>query len=51
MNVIELFELARWYKLYFKPMQDLYNTLHSALSNNASQPTLKVQYESFNRLS
>ena len=39
MNVIELFELAEWYKSDFREMHKHYNTLHAVLQNNATQPT------------
>ncbi|WP_306226295.1 hypothetical protein [Bosea beijingensis] len=39
MDVLELYDLAAWYRRYNKNLNSLYSALHSILSQNASQPT------------
>lgn len=50
MNVIELFELAEWYKSNFEGLRNLYSTLHSVLKNNATQPSQQAVEEPLGKL-
>jgi hypothetical protein len=39
MNIFELYDLATWYRGYFKALRKAYSDLHNAVSNNANQPS------------
>ncbi len=50
MDVFELYDLANLYRIYYKRLSSLYNSLHSILSQNASQPTQQPVEEHLNNL-
>lgn len=52
MNVLELYELALWFRSYFGHLNKRYSELHSVLKQNASQPEqqpLEEQLTNLNR--